>query len=76
LDCYGNDGWFQLRDSKVIFSKNFADFSQGAGATHQSDKGILLKNFLEAKKAGWPEYMSETFPSEEQVLDVIDLCLG
>jgi predicted dehydrogenase len=76
LDCYGDAGWFQLRDSNVTLSKTFPDLSQEAGVAHQKDKGLLLKNFLEAKKAGWPEYTIGTYPSEEQILDVIDLCLG
>jgi len=75
LECYGDGGWFQLKGNFLTTSENLSASSLDLRNIQHLDKGILLKRFLEAKKSGWPKSAEPTFPSEEQVLNVVDFCL-
>lgn len=75
LECYGDRGWFQLKGNFLTTSDNLLDNSLNLENIQQMDKGIILKRFLEAKKSGWPKAAEQIFPSEAQVLNVVDFCL-
>jgi predicted dehydrogenase len=75
LECYGDRGWFQLKGNSLTTSDNLSVNSLDLKNIQHMDKGILLKRFLEAKKSGWPKAAEQNFPSEEQVLNVVDFCI-
>ena len=76
LDCYGEKAWFQYREDQIRFHESFKSASLGARSSRQIDKSVLLKEFLASKKAGWPKNIEHLYPTEDEVIHVLDFCLS